>query len=121
MTETQVIVLFKGAANVLKGARRKMASSLSKYSTMHLLDFLTTFDYQRVAVSYERDLKPILERLGKAFDCTPLRQHLLACDDLTQNAVAGLRLSSSNILMKSARKQAADTLYILIRNGNSVP
>jgi hypothetical protein len=98
-----------------------MESQGTEIFTMLLLDFVTTFDYQRVAVSYKRDLKHILDTLGKAFGCTPLRQHLLACDDLTQNDVAGLHLSSSKILMKSARKQAADTLYKLIRNGNSVP
>jgi hypothetical protein len=51
-TEKQALELFEGAANVLKGARKKMASKLSKYSNSGGVGDKTKFDISHSAIRY---------------------------------------------------------------------
>jgi hypothetical protein len=79
-----------------------------------LLDYVTTFESQRVPVGYKRNLNPIVEIFAKGFRCTPLRQNLVTCGDRTPGEVWQMYLAASQVLIKSARKRMANNILILL-------
>jgi hypothetical protein len=79
---------------------------------MALLDYVTTFEYERVAVGYRRKLKPVIDVFVKGFGCSLLTQNLVTCGDLTPDDISNIYLLTVNVLMKSARKRMANTIYM---------
>jgi hypothetical protein len=90
-----------------------MESQGRAITNMILLDYVTTFEYQRVAVGYKRSLKPFVDIFSNGFGCTLQRENLVNCGDRTQDEVGNISMLASKVLMRSASKRMTNSIVML--------